>query len=116
MARMVAAVLGFADAAGISVTTSFKDLGIDSLTAVELRNRINTVSGLRLPATLAFDYPTVTAVAELLWAELSGRREGGQGPRPAQERSDAAEATADIDSMETAELVRLALGFAERER
>ncbi|OXM47918.1 hypothetical protein CFP71_34035, partial [Amycolatopsis thailandensis] len=64
-----------------------------------------------------FDHPTVTAVAELLRAELSGRRRGaGPEHRPARTRSDADEGTADIDSMETGELVRLALGFAEPER
>ncbi|WP_204038484.1 type I polyketide synthase, partial [Micromonospora qiuiae] len=62
----IAAVLGHTNPQHIDEQQPFKDLGFDSLTALELRNRLNTATGQHLPATIIFDHPTPKALTQYL--------------------------------------------------
>ncbi|WP_344599086.1 type I polyketide synthase [Streptomyces violaceusniger] len=67
-----ASVLGHSGHTDIDPDRALKELGFDSLTAVELRNQLSTTTGMRLPATLVFDHPTPLAVAHYLDSQIRG--------------------------------------------
>jgi acyl carrier protein len=96
----VAGVLGHTTADAVESGRAFRELGFDSVTAVELRNRLHAVTGLRLPATLVFDYPTPADLADRLAVDLVPEQ-------PAEVEA----TTSAIDELGVDDLVNLALGL-----
>ncbi len=79
----VAAILGHPSAEAIGPNDAFKDLGFDSLAAVELRNRLNLATGLQLPATVVFDFPDAAALSGKIVDEATGSAPARPASAPA---------------------------------
>ncbi len=104
--RQLAAVLGHSDPDDLSSTRLFRDLGIDSLTAVEFRNRLGAATGLRLPVGVVFDHPTPEALASYVGGELAT---GVPEPSGSDARDEVTSVDDELDRLEAA-LARLDRG------
>ncbi|MFC9929209.1 type I polyketide synthase [Streptomyces sp. NPDC127190] len=113
----VASVLGYADPDAIGDRQPFKELGVDSVIAVELRNRLQEDTGLRLPVTVIFDRPSLGKLVDFLLetalADGAETREPEAEPEDERARERAQELMAAeqrINEMDADDLVRLMLG------
>ncbi|MFE7564218.1 type I polyketide synthase, partial [Kitasatospora sp. NPDC057500] len=110
----VASVLGYPDGGAVDPEKPFRELGFDSLTAVELRNRLGAATGLRLPVTVVFDHPRPEALVRLLHERLFPDAGGPAAPAaPADRQQQPAGRSDDIKAMDADALVQLALGSAD---
>jgi acyl carrier protein len=104
--EQTAAVLGHASPQGIPPERGFIDLGMTSLTAVELRNRVTAATGATLPTTMIFDYPTLTALAHELGDQLGAPHDPQWSVLVDLDRLEAAVASTTLDTDTRARLAR----------
>jgi hypothetical protein len=113
-----AALLGYSGPEDVEPDRPFGEVGFDSLSATGFRNKLTLVTGLKLPVSMIFDYPSPRVLAGHLLTELSPENENGESSESTEDTAGAAdvvagpaEATDDesIDAMSAAELIRMAM-------
>ena len=100
-------MLGHRSPGSVELEQSFLDMGVDSVTSVQLRNRIGSASGLRLPATVIFDHPTVTDVAAFLRGKLVPETAAAGAAPAAPDEPEGTAEPRDADDLERAGLDEL---------
>ncbi|WP_298799749.1 type I polyketide synthase [uncultured Pseudonocardia sp.] len=108
-----AAVLGHEPGAVVDPSVGFLDIGFTSLSGVELRNRLESVTGVALPKTLIFDHPTAADVVDLLIEQLTGIDRRPLPGRSSDPDSNSAGEDLDIDVMDTEALLRAAAEWGD---
>ncbi len=108
-----AIVLGHADSGDVAADRAFRDLGFDSLSAVQMRDRIETVTGLALSATAVFDHPTPAALARELLAELLPDGADAEPASPEEARIKRTLAAIPLSRLREAGLLDILLRLAE---
>ncbi|MET9297679.1 beta-ketoacyl reductase, partial [Streptomyces sp. NPDC003077] len=110
-----ASVLGHASADQVDEDRTFLELGFDSLTAVELRNRLSTAIGTRLPTTIVFDHPSPGALAVCLWEEYvrTAAPAGAAPASPEEARVRQALASVPLERLREAGVLDVLLRLAE---
>ena len=108
----IATVLGGRSPETIDPDWAFQELGFDSLTAVEMRNRLKAATGLALPATIIFDYPNSAALAGYMHGELVGTAAESETAAPGEAEIQRVVASIPVKRLRQAGVLELLLALA----